>query len=1554
MPPQPSTALSLRAENAELRALLKDAEEMLRAIRAGEVDALVAEGHAGPRLFTPQGLDAGQNCFRGEMLAQVSDAVIAVDTEERITFLNAAAERLYGVQAGNMLGRKLAEIFTRHWPSPEEEAAAGAALREHGKWHGEYLQRTRQGRELHVDSSMTLLRDSQREIIGRLSAIRDITARRAAEEEMRYREQLHRIAFDQAPTGMVFAGLDGRFIQVNARMCEITGYSAEELVRMNISDLTYPEDRESDAPLMDSLHSGTTPQYENEKRYVCKGGIIRWVTVSAHMVNDGAGRPLHTVGVIHDITARKETEAALRLTNERLTLAVKCSQVVLFQQDLELRYIWHRNPELGLKFSDFIGKRDADLMERATDAAVTEGLKREVIRTGVGQRQEVLVKIQGVDRHYDLLVEPQRDAAGLISGVTCAAIDITARKETEAALRLTNERLTLAVKCSQVVLWQQDLELCYTWLHNSSLGIDGSNAVGKGDADLLDRAEDAALTEALKREVIRSGVSQRQEVMVHIAGVGRHYDLLMEPLRDAAGFITGITGAAVDITERKRAETAQRETERDYRALADASLEVPYRMSADWSTMLPLDGREVLASSDGPLTDWGWVNQYLPCDEHARVRQTVSDAIARKKLFEMEHRVLRLDGSIGWVRSRSVPILDENEEVIAWFGAATDITLRKQAEEAQRLLASIVENSRDFIGISDTLGNPVYGNRAAMELVGVQDLAQLRRSKIIDYFIPEQRPFVEGVVLPTVATDGRWSGELTMQHFVTGAKIPVWYDLFRVDDPATGQPVNFATITHDLTEVKHTGQALREKAHFLQRIAEVTPGVLHIYDLAERRAVFINRSVTSLLGYSPEEVLAMGANATPSLMHPEDLPRFDEYMARLCALADGEVAQFEFQMRNHAGAWHWFLSHGSVFLRDATGAARQTINVSSEITERKRAEQTLAERTELLNGVLEGTTDVIFVKDLNGRMLLANAAFAAAARSTPEQLVGKTDGDWFPPDVAAAARQQDEAVIASGSPMQFEETVPVAGEARSFLTLKAPLRDGGSRVVGILGIGRDITERKQAEAAVARLAAIVESSHDALFGEDLDGIITSWNPGAEQIFGYRADEIVGTSILRLIPEGRQDEEHALQRKLAAGERGGTFEGIRRDKDGREFHASITISPLVDAAGKVIGTSRVVRNITERKCAEEALRAGEERMRLATEATEVGIWEWNVLTSSLRWDAQMFQLYGVAPTADGLVSYETWSSTVLPEDLAQQEEVLQETMRRCGKSTREFRILRADNGECRCIQAVETVRTNEEGKAEWVIGTNLDVTEQKNAERAIREASEKAVAANAAKDRFLAALSHELRTPLTPVLLVSEVHAKSKQLPDDLREDFEMIHRNIVLEAQLIDDLLDVSRIQQGKMRFDFKPVDVHEAIACSLEMLRREVEEKGITVRQELGTTPATIEADPTRLRQVLCNLLRNAVKFTPSGGTITVQTSCDFDELQISVADTGAGIAAEDLERIFQPFEQVDAQQKCEHQSLGLGLAISAAIVAAHRGRIWAESSGPSQGATFRVQLPF
>jgi PAS domain S-box-containing protein/diguanylate cyclase (GGDEF)-like protein len=385
--------------------------------------------------------------------------------------------------------------------------------------------------------------------------------------------------------------------------------------------------------------------------------------------------------------------------------------------------------------------------------------------------------------------------------------------------------------------------------------------------------------------------------------------------------------------------------------------------------------------------------------------------------------------------------------------------------------------------------------------------------------------------------------------------------------------------------------------------------------------------------------------------------------------------------------------------------------------------------------------------------------------------------------------------------------------------------------------------REEALRASAELIqAIFESSDDAIISKTLDGIITSWNRGAERIFGYTASDMVGTSIMRLFPADLRDEEDHILGKINRGERVEQFESRRQTKDGRLIAVSVTASPIKDATGQVIGASKMARDITERKQAAAAVRQSETRyrtlfdtliegfctiemifdadgnavdyrfleinpafekqtglysaqgrlmrdlapdheahwfdifgqialtgepakfeneakalgryydvcayrvggpesrkvailfnditerkqaekergdsevrIRLATETTGVGIWEWNISSNRIRWDAQMFRIYGIAPTPDSFVDYSTWAGAVLPEDLREQEEVLQDTVRRRGRSSRKFRLRRSDDSKLRYIEAVEIVRTNAQGQAEWVVGTNLDITERKAAE-----------------------------------------------------------------------------------------------------------------------------------------------------------------------------------------------------------------------------------------------
>jgi PAS domain S-box-containing protein len=416
----------------------------------------------------------------------------------------------------------------------------------------------------------------------------------------------------------------------------------------------------------------------------------------------------------HHKTLEQDPALALRLLDTLLTN----TSVGFVYLDRELRFV-RINEQLaeinGCSIEAHIGRTVAEILP-TLDAPL-----REVTTRILASNQPVLdheftgqtARAPGIIRHWNESWYPVRDGYNEIVGFGGVVVEITARKQAEVALQLRNESLDLAVKASQVILFQQDKELRYRWILNTRADLEESEVIGKRDMDLMERAEEAAKAEAIKQEVIRSGIGKREDVVIHIHNLARYFDLLVEPMWDAAGHISGVTCAAIDITERKLGEAARRQTELQHRALAEASAEVSYRMSADWSSMEALDGRGLFESSDARCDDWAWLDKYIPRHEHARVRQAIRDALARKGLFELEHRVLRADGSTGWVRSRAVPILDDHKAIVTWFGSACDINERKHIElnlvEASALAEKANLAKSDFLSsMSHELRTPLH------------------------------------------------------------------------------------------------------------------------------------------------------------------------------------------------------------------------------------------------------------------------------------------------------------------------------------------------------------------------------------------------------------------------------------------------------------------------------------------------------------------------------------------------------------------------------------------------------------------------------------------------------------------------------------------------------------------------------------------------------------------------------------------------------------------------------------------------------------------------------
>jgi PAS domain S-box-containing protein len=611
--------------------------------------------------------------------------------------------------------------------------------------------------------------------------------------------------------------------------------------------------------------------------------------------------------------------------------------------------------------------------------------------------------------------------------------------------------------------------------------------------------------------------------------------------------------------------------------------------------------------------------------------------------------------------------------------------------------------------------------------------------------------------------------------------------------------------------------------------------------------------------------------------------------------------------------------------------------------------------------LFEAARDGILLLDVDtGRITDVNPFLVELLGFSHDEMVGKTVGELSPfkdieqNKVMLSRLQKDGFVRYENLPLETRD-----GRKKAVEFVSNVYQAGDKKVIQCNV--RDITERKQTEAAFVRLASIVESSDDAIISKDLNSTITSWNRGAEKIFGYAAGEMVGTSIMRLIPADRQDEENQILEQVKRGESVEHFDTVRQAKDGHPIFVSITVSPIKDSTGKVIGVSKVAHDITERNQAEQRLRASDIRMRLATKATAVGIWEWNVINNKILWDAQMFRIYGITPTKDGYIEYSTWAGIVLPEDLALQEALLQDTVRNIGRGFREFRIRWPDEMKCRYIQAVETVRTNDQGHTEWVVGTNLDITERKADEEKIRrlntdleqrvaERTAQLESANEELEAFSYSVSHDLRAPLRHVM--GFVNLLQKDAGSSLSEKnvgyLKTISESAKRMGNLIDDLLTFSRVGRAEIRT--ANINLDELVRDTLGDFQAET--SGRTILWEIHPLP-NVRADRALLRLVLVNLISNAVKFTSHRAEAKIEIGGVPDgngENVMFVRDNGAGFDAQYAHKLFGVFQRLHSNE--EFEGTGIGLANVQRIIQRFGGRVWAEGAVDA-GATFYFSIP-
>ncbi|MCX6899983.1 MAG: PAS domain S-box protein [Verrucomicrobia bacterium] len=724
----------------------------------------------------------------------------------------------------------------------------------------------------------------------------------------------------------------------------------------------------------------------------------------------------------------------------------------------------------------------------------------------------------------------------------------------------------------------------------------------------------------------------------------------------------------------------------------------------------------------------------------------------------------------------------------------------------------------------------------------------------------------------------------------------------------------------------------------------------------EGNYISINPAGCRRLGYTQEEV--------PGL-HITDLvvPEYSEgVQQRIDAqLAGKETSDYQLELLSKDGRRIWFEVSLRLLYKDGKAVAVQ--GIARDISKRKEAEVAVEQERKFLRTLIDNMPDLVYTKDMEGRFVLSNTAHVRFMGMKSEaDLAGKTVLDLHPPELARAYYADDLHVIRSGDVIQNREELVQDhnGVVHWHLTIKAPLCDRDGKIIGLVGVSRDINEHKRALESLRESEllyhSLVEQLPQSIFRKDIEGRVTFANSRYCQGMQREPKDILGKTDADLFPPDLAAKYRADDKRVI--ETGTVFEAIERHRapDGREFYVHVMKSPLRDIDGQIVGTQCIFWDVTGRKLTEDALRESEQRLRLATEAAQMGTWDRDLKNNKLFWSATQERLMGYRPgTFPG--TYEVFCALVHPDS----RDVLvaaQKKAKETGEYSAELQFQLRD-GRTRWGLVRGQIIYDDQGKPERILGVDLDITKRKQAEEEVARLNEELeqrveqrtaelATSNKELEAFCYSVSHDLRTPLRSIDGFSAlVVERCSNILDATTLDYLQRSREAAQQmGHLINDLLQLSRVTRCELHHE--PVDLSNLASTIAEDLRNSLPNRQVlyVIEQNL-----VARGDPRLLRIVIENLLNNAWKFT----ALEPQPKIEFGRLHENglttyfVRDNGAGFDMTYVHKLFEPFQRLHSVS--EFSGTGVGLASVQRIIRRHGGRVWAKGA-VGYGATFYFTL--
>jgi len=1055
------------------------------------------------------------------------------------------------------------------------------------------------------------------------------------------------------------------------------------------------------------------------------------------------------------------------------------------------------------------------------------------------------------------------------------------------------------------------------------------------------------------------------------------------PIRADDGRILGAISCWRDVTERKQSE---QELAAAFEQL-DLALAGAEAGAWDWNietgeiTWSPRCREMYGLAEDESHCYETWIDRIHP-EDRQRLTERIDQVLAGKAQWNEQYRILHPQQGVRWISGRGRVYRDAADKPLRMAGISFDVTRQKNdADELQRvnaILNGISTTTPDLIYVKDRDSRLLFANPACLAAIGQTADKVLGRSEADWGRVPKE---IEAIRANDLRIMREGISQVVEETFTSPDGTRVYLSSKSPLRDAAGEVVGLVGISTDITQRLEVETALRESQERFQ-LATLAASV-GIWDWnATTGQVTWSGDHFRLAGISREEFDGTTGSFLAAV-HPIDRERIRNAIRQARAVQQ-ETWEDEYRFLHRDGKVVWVAGRSRIEY-DASGNTVRMTGVCIDITQRKHAEQAFRETQERLRLAVEGAGMATWDADLEtGEAIWSSTHFTLLGlKPTPDLKASISDWkDRIHPDdrrtvIAAAENSRRKAQPYA---IEYRALRADTGEVRWLATFGTVVCDESGQAVRSLGVFFDVTQQKQAVQALEEREAyfreLMQSMPQVVWTNRSDGQIDFINRQWSRYTGQSLEFVRSTPdawLAAMHPDDRQRVAATFRQSVRLGQGFSLEARFRRNSDGAYRWYLIRSVPLRDEQQRIFKFLGTCTEIDDQKATENQLRLAaqqlkesEERFRLANRAARIGTFRWDAAARQFLWDEQHYELFGFH--SDQEVSLSTFLDAIHSEDRARVHATIQAAIDGVlgqDELHLEYRLLRPE-GELRPAKMIGRIDPN--GRApSRLFGVSIDITDQKqveaklhraaterefllDAERAARSTAERA---GRMKDEFLATLSHELRTPLNAVLGYATLIRMANMSGQELTEAVATIERNARVQAQLIEDLLDMNRIISGKLKLEFARVDLNEVLTAALETVLPSAEARRIAMERAVDPQAGQVRGDPARLQQVIWNLLSNAIKFTPPGGSVRVTLERQETTIDLAVQDTGQGILPEFLPYVFDRFRQADASTTRKHGGLGLGLSIVKQLVELHGGSIRAESLGKDRGATFVVSLP-